>query len=61
MFVVLSYIVVRSNIKLHNLVSSGNILLRDVGVEWNHEERLGARPVEVLPEAVPQCGVSQNI
>ena len=55
MFVVLSYIVVRSKIKLNNLVSSGYILLCDIGVEWNHEQRLGASPVKVLPEAVPQC------
>ena len=54
MFVVLRYIVVRSKIKLNNLVSSGNILLRDVGVERNHEERLGASPVKVLPKAVPK-------
>ena len=55
MFVVLSYIVVRSNIKLNNLVSSPNILLGDVGVEWNHEQRLGAGPVKVLSKAAPQC------
>ena len=61
MFVVLSYVVVGSNIKLNDLVSSANILLRDVGVEWNHEQRLGASPVKLLPKALPLTRVSQDI
>ena len=60
-FVVLSYVVVGSNIKLNDLVSSANILLRDVGVEWNHEQRLGASPVKLLPNALPLTRVSQDI